>query len=272
MAFLDDLGSMLPGQQGGGWQQWLADPVNRAGLLSFGAQALTGTGGNFASEMGAAISKGFEGASATDTAVRAQREADEEQERKSSEAAANRSNQMEVAKLNAASREEVARQRQAGMMEGITLRNQGAMERTQVRAGVGAGAQGKPPTLNQAYVQAQREYQAANPMQLQNMTPEQVEAMESRIDARAMELFQKGRGTPGAAPAEAAPPGAAKPAAPAAKGAPAPQSKGGGVSLQNLTSNPKIAPQLATPEGRAAIRQRFPNLSHLIDEYEAQNK
>lgn len=267
MALLDELGSMLPGQQGGSWQQWLADPVNRAGLLSFGAQAMTGTGGNFAGEMGAAISKGYQGAAATDAAVREQREADEEQERKSSESAANRSNQMEVAKLNAASREEIARQRQAGMMEGINLRNQGAMARTEVRAGGGVGGAGKPPTLNQARLAAQKEYQAANPMQLQNMTPEQVEAMEARIDARTMEIFQQGRGTPAEAPA-----GAAKPAAPAAKGTPAPQSKGGGVSLQNLTSNPKIAPQLATPEGRAAIRQRFPNLSHLIDEYEAQNK
>lgn len=254
MAFLDELGNILPGQQGGGWQAWLADPVNRAGLLSFGAQALTGTGGSFGSEMGAALAKGFEGASATDTAVRKQQELDEEQERRSAESAANRANQMEVARLAASSREEVARQRQAGMMEGIALRNQGAMDRTQVRAGGAGGAKGQL-TDNQAIQRAQELLK--NPMQFEQMP------IEDRMQVLDLARRLKTEGLSGVAPA-----GAPTPAAPAAKGAPAPQAAGGGtpggVTLETLQKSPALAPLLATKEGRDKIRAARPDLAHLL--------
>lgn len=72
-SIFDDLGALFtPSQpqpvQGeaaagakGQWDSWLSDPANRAGLLSFGLQALAGGHGSFGQQLAGALSNGIAG-------------------------------------------------------------------------------------------------------------------------------------------------------------------------------------------------------------------
>lgn len=44
------------------WEGWLTNPVNQAGLISFGLQAMTGGWGNTGQQLAAALGAGFQGA------------------------------------------------------------------------------------------------------------------------------------------------------------------------------------------------------------------
>lgn len=57
-------GAQLPAAtpQKGPWGQWIDDPINRAGLLSFGLQAMTGGFGDQKQQLAAALGSGFAGA------------------------------------------------------------------------------------------------------------------------------------------------------------------------------------------------------------------
>lgn len=246
----EELGEVLPGQpQGpqqqqrtsgaGTWASWLEDPVNKAGLLSFGLQMLSGSGaGSFGGELAAGIGKGFEGAQTTEALMHKRREADEEQARKEAESAAEIASREKIAKLGITSREELARQRQAGMLEGIALRNAGMLERAQLTGGGPGGAM----TWNQAMQRAME--LRKNPLQFEEMTPEQ----RQEVYSEAEKLYQKGR-APGAAQPVVQPPGT--------------------MSFQELEKHEELGPMLRdNPKFREHLKQKYPWLKPGVEEFE----
>lgn len=287
----EELGGILPsptavGSQHGSWTSWLQDPVNRAGLLSFGTQLMTGGGGTFGQELGAGLSKGFEGAAATE-AVQVKR-AEEEAEQafkqqqlaqQASEGAAGRANQMAIARMNAAQRAELAAARQAGTMEALGLRGQQALERAQLRA-AGSGAS-KGLNWNQAMTQARKDWEAQNPRKvMKGLTPEDTE----EIQGMAADYYHKSRSGEigaGGAPKAAAPaaPGAAAPVAPKVPGAGTgmPQSTGvapksdvlstlwSRADYESFKSYPKIREALKDPAARDHIKKNYPEYRALIE-------
>lgn len=280
-AWDEELGNLLPspgavGSTAPSWSAWVQDPVNRAGLLSFGTQLMTGGGGTFGQELGGALAKGYEGAAGTEALIEKRREQAEEEafkERELAQRAAlqgqQRSTQLEVAKIGAASRAELERMRAEGRREGLELRGQQAMERLERKAelgGGGAGTTGKGlHTKNTAFSQTMKEFSNRFPYaSLDSLTDEQSEWIENRRN----QLFMEGRG--GTAPQGAAPAGGAPAAAatPAPGAAPAAARPAGAITLQVLKNNPTIAPYLNTPEGRDQIRKTSPQAAAAIDELE----
>lgn len=258
MAWWDELGATLPAQEqqqkpevsgANTWTNWLQNPVNQAGLLSFGLQMMSGGGHggqSFGQELATGLGHGFAGASATDAAIRKQQELDEEQARKTHEGEADRSQRMEIAKMQIASREEVAREKLAGMLQGIGMRNEGALARAQLPGG-GKGQL----TDNQALIEAWRRHKARTNMSFENATDEDIE----QVKAEAAQIKQQGLGAPAAAPGGAAP--AAGGAAPAAKAVP------GG--LEQALKKPAIAKALESEAGQAELRRK--GFGSLVDEY-----
>lgn len=270
----EELGNLLPSPEAVGgtapsWSAWVQDPVNRAGLLSFGTQMMAGGGGTLGQQLGGALAKGYEGAAGTEALIEKRRQEAEEdafKERELAQRAAlagqQRATQLETAKIGAASRAELERMRAEGRREGIELRGEQTRQNIERRAEVGGGAGGGGKglhTKNTAFSQTMKEFTNRFPYaNLDSLTDEQLEWIENRRN----QLYMEGRG--GVAP-QGAPQGAAPAAAPAAAAQKPGARASGPVSLQELKSNPTIAPYLNTPEGRDQIRKYAPQA---VEEYE----
>lgn len=277
MAWWDDLGSTLPPQQqaapgqqpaqgGGGWNAWLQDPVNQAGLLSFGLQMMTGGGHggqSFGQQLATGLSHGFAGAQATSDAIRKQQELDEEQARKAAESAAELSSRERIAEMSRASREEVARTAAEARMTGLMQGHQNALALATHKAGL-RGA--KEMTSAEANKLALEEYKA----NLQNLglnQEQQTKWLKSRSDQLLAEDKAR-RQQLGVAPeAPAGPTGAAAPqAAPGTPGAP--QAALPQKTFQQVRQQYGVE-KMKDPALLQHLEKNYPHMKKEIDEWKA---
>jgi len=108
-------------QRAGAWKSFLTNPATQAALLNFGTALMTPrwTPG---SALPDALNAGARTLSTIEDEEYKRNKVEEDKAFRSSEAAANRSNQMKIAQLGADSRSEVAQIRMAGMLDAANVR------------------------------------------------------------------------------------------------------------------------------------------------------
>jgi hypothetical protein len=263
MAEEDDygLGSILGGQ--GSWQQWLSDPANRAGLLSFGLQMMSGGGHGgttFGQDLATGLAHGFQGSAATDAAIRKQQELDEEQSRKERHFQQELASQEKRAEMGRASREDLQRQRLEGQLSMIGARGEQARETATHKAGLpgAGGAAGEKGRMTEgtAYSNARKDWQMMKGIgaSLDEATDADFEWITNRAAQYRAGMSKGGAGAP-AAPAAAAPA-----TAPAAKAAATvkPGEHDDATIERNITGDAYLGRALLTPQGRALMKQQLP--------------
>ena len=249
---------------GGGWSSFLNDPVNRAGLLSFGLQALTGGWGNGAQQLGAAIGAGAQGMGATAGHLQDTAEKNRAFTSKENEGAANRASHEKIANIAADSRLAVAQERVAGMLQRAQLIH-GPKDDAEWKFLQSQRAEGRK-VLNDTF-------------QALKMTPQQVEeainsfATNALQDARNKGVFsQKGGGQPASSASGVGQPAPSAPgSAPSAQQGQAPNATSEtpkGASFEQLRAMPGFDQKIVDPAWKAQLLKARPDLSTRIQLYE----
>lgn len=284
----EDLGSLVAPQQQGGWTSLLSDPVARSALLGFGLQAMTGGWGNGTQQLAAALGAGAQSAEGTGNAIRAQAVNNRDFQAKQEEGAANRASHEKIAEMGAASREEVGRIRNEGTIAVAQERVAGMLERARLIHGP------QNDKEMQIFAKARTDYMKKE-KDNQLLSKKSDDQILTEADAYAKEQLRGAREAVGVRSQGSALPNEAtteKPKA-AAPGQPAPTAGPSGtglfglpidigvfppraalgssaVLLQRLRNDPQAGPQfnqdMQTPEGRARILQKFPQLKGYIPE------
>lgn len=274
-SIFDDLGAMFaPSQpqpaQGEAastaksqWDSWLSDPANRAGLLSFGLQALAGGHGSFGQQLAGALSNGIAGMQGYEALKHQREQEDIATAQRGQHLATEQDKLASTERIHAADR--ASREKIAGMY-------------TDQRLATASMKQDMKPLVQQEYMKAYNTVHAKmadpiarslaglpdDPAQAQAM----VESMAKRAGDAAANAFEARFG------GQSAPETSAKPAGAAPSGGNAPQNSsqispglqsapataGKKPTLNQLLANPQFAATvqqaLQNPAGRQVLRNK----------------
>jgi len=270
MAEYDELGQLIQGPQapqGGGWTAALSDPVNRAAMLATGLKLMTGGWGNGTQQLASALGAGASAAGATAESLMKE----EQYQDKLDEQEKDRSSRERQAELNRDSRADIAGIQNAGRLEVAQERVRGSLERARMMKQPSGQAETKfyQEQLKEARKTIEGDIGSLKLDQPQREDMIRAKALERLDEARRQGLFgPQGEATidqritpqrPGAAAPEAGA-GTVKPTATP-------------ITLEQLIKDPVAGPRaqedLKTPEGRARIRAKFPDLGNELYRYEA---
>jgi hypothetical protein len=210
-------------------------------MVSAGLQMATGGWGNFGQQAAASLGAGASAASGTQQAQFDTQEKNAQQE-------AERQNKRDVASIGAQSRQEVA-----------SIRSQAMLERSRLTQGAKTPQEAK--VASDAYQKSLATLRAAQI--ISGKTDEEIEATAEADSTKALAIHRAAQGG-GKAPDTGAV-GAVAPA-PAAKPTSAAATKKQSDALWlKIQNNPDYAAAIATPEGRAKLKETYPEFKSQID-------
>lgn len=261
MAGIEDLmglgGFMQPeATPDGGWTAFLNDPIKRAGLLSFGLQAMTGGWGNGTQQLASALGAGASGMGATAGHLQETAEKNRAFTEKGEEGAANRASHEKIAGITSDSRTEVA-----------NIRAQASIDRAMIT---------HPPQNNveqKFYQESLKEVRKTIEGDLGSLKLSD-DQREKLIRARALERLDEARnkgmfggsatGVGAGAPSASTP----APTAPAGETPTATSGTPKGASWEQLRAMPGFDEKMRDPEWRKKLEQARPDLRSNLHYYD----
>lgn len=140
-----------------GWTGYLKDPVNRAAMISFGLQAMTGGWGNGVQQAAQALGAGAQGGAGASQAILDQQEAER-----------GRTDDLAAATEDRASRERIAKSSSDTALEKARIMGEYAETRAAIRAAAAAGVKGTDADI---YMKAYTTHMSGVKASLKGMDP-----------------------------------------------------------------------------------------------------